>query len=156
MVYTLQCAVYCQIFICHIGEYMSDMSVIDVDYQDVNEALCETKELNPGFDIFERDYFLIAKGNYKAYAVLYDFYDEDDDLPELARFFVPKEFRKNGFGKLAAKALIDHILKSKCKFVIEPVNDSVNFWEKVFLQFDGGLNFQNIGGTKNIVSKINS
>lgn len=151
-----QCAVHYQMFICNIGVYMNDISVIDVEYQVVNAAFSETKELNPGFDIFERDYFLIVQDNYKAYAVLYDFYDKDDDLPELARFFVPKEFRKNGFGKLAAKALIDHILKSKCKFLIEPVNDSVNFWDKVFLQFDGLLNFQNIGGTKYIVSKANS
>ena len=83
-----------------------DVSEVSEDF--VGIKLSETNEINSGFGIFyEKSFFQITDGRYTAYGIIYDLYNQGSDLAELARFFVPKEYRNNGFGKLAAVSLIN-------------------------------------------------
>ena len=127
------------------------MLISNVDFHVVEEQLSNTKEINVGFDIFDRTYFQISDGSSTAYAIIYDLFD---DCPELARFFVLQEYRNSGFGKLAAVSLLKYLFETKTKILIDPVEESIGFWCKVADAFGSELEYEEIYGSKGIWKKI--
>ncbi|ALR91151.1 hypothetical protein BBM40_16120 [Vibrio parahaemolyticus] len=130
---------------------MSVLLISEVDLHVVEEQFSNTKEVNAGFDIYDRTCFQITDGCSTAYAIIYDLFDE---CPELARFFVPQEYRHGGFGTSAAVSLLNHLFETKTQVLIDPVEESIGFWSKVEVAFDGGLDYEEIDGCKGIWKKI--
>ncbi|HIF5880503.1 TPA: hypothetical protein ACX3FY_004667 [Vibrio parahaemolyticus] len=130
---------------------MSKLLISEVDFDVVEEQLSNTKEVNTGFDIYDRTCLQITDGSTTAYAIIYDLSDE---CPELARFFVPQRYRNNGFGKFAAVSLLNYLFETKTQLLIDPVEDSIGFWDKVAIAFGSGLGYEEIDGCKGIWKKI--
>ncbi|HAS8570291.1 TPA: hypothetical protein I7778_21605 [Vibrio vulnificus] len=130
---------------------MDILSVSTLDLRVVEEFLSKTNELNAGFDVYDRTCFQITNGNSSAYAIVYDLSDE---CPELARFFVPIEYRNAHFGKLAAVFLMNHLFETRSQLLIEPINDSIGFWVKVAELLSGRVEYENVDYPKGIWKKI--
>lgn len=128
------------------------MWVSKVDLQMLEKHLSKTNEINIGFDIFDRACFQITDGDAIAYAIVYNLFDE---RPELARFFVPLAHRDFGFGKFAAVALINHLFETRSQLLIDPINDSIGFWEKVAEFFGDRVDYEEIDYPKSIWRKNN-
>ncbi len=126
------------------------LSVSTVNLEVVEEYLSKTNELNSGFDLYDRTCFQITNGNAMAYAIVYDLYDE---CPELARFFVPTEYRSAHFGKLAAVSLMNHLFETRSQLLIDPINESIGFWVKVAELFGDRVGYEDISYPKGIWRK---
>ncbi|PQJ84481.1 GNAT family N-acetyltransferase [Aliivibrio sifiae] len=132
---------------------MKGFSVSKVSADIVEEHLNQTGEINIGHDGYERSFFAISNGVSTAYAVIYDLYDEDD-FAELARFFVPLKYRNKGVGRKAAILLLNYLFEIKTNLLIDPVDETVDFWWAVAAEVGDSISFESIDGPKAIWSKI--
>ncbi|HKM36418.1 MAG TPA: hypothetical protein VJY83_02120 [Thiopseudomonas sp.] len=129
------------------------MTIVEMDLDVIEEIFSKTNEINSGYDRFDRSFFQISDDKSTAYAVVYDLRNNENDCPELARFFVPSIYRNNGFGMSAAIYIINHIFNDRTQLLIDPVNSSVDFWGKVFESFGGSLDYEEIFYPKGIWHK---
>ncbi|WP_028112692.1 GNAT family N-acetyltransferase [Ferrimonas kyonanensis] len=131
------------------------MEYFEVGFELVKSAFCETDEINVGFGA-DCSYLQIADGSSVAFAVIYDLNDNESDFIELARFFVPKEYRGKGFGRAAAVFIIRELFKLKSEILIDPLSNSVRFWGSVAKEFSGSVDFVDAVAPKYIWTKNNT
>ena len=130
---------------------MNGFLISEVNCGVVKSKIGETDEINIGHNKYDRFFFSISYGGSVAYAVVYSI---DNGSVELARFFVPKEFRGVGFGRDAAVAFIKYLFENNSEILIDSIaGGSFNFWCKVYEKFGCCLNLEEIGEEKNIWRK---
>jgi 5-methylcytosine-specific restriction endonuclease McrBC regulatory subunit McrC len=99
----------------------------------------KTGEINTGFECINHGYYQVKD---KVSEDVAYFITANDDIEscELARFFVPKEYRGSDFSKNAALEVFGFIYETKNEVWLEASEKSINFWLKVFDEVNAEVN----------------